>query len=519
MRTMPVKQTIDEPMVETIEDRPGMSLKNLVHIVYKRKWFVLFVFIFSAAIASAVIVRFAEKPLYVATSQILVSPSREQLVNPSGQIGGEVPPWLGFNAVEQTAWVREILTGRFLAERVVKAIGPSVLYPRPSVQRRGALDIIWNLVPIDGGPAKEVIDDRVAQEKAVSAFLMNVSAEPAGRSSIINLSFKHENPELVARVVNLLGEMYLERHLGVQKNPKSDSFFQEQFVMLKQRLAEAEENILGFKQRHGITSSIKQEQELALQQQTDLRKELTETRSKQAEVQSRDTELRRQLTHTSRNPATISQLRDKLTSLEIQESELALRFTNQNPTLRGVRDEIRKLREKLNTMDSASLYGTTAGQDSLFAKLQGDLLSNEAEGRALRAREANQTAKIAELQARLDTLERIQPEFSHLEKQLQMDESNHRLYLTKFEESRISDAMDAEKIAGVRVIEQAHTPMTPLKSKRNLKILLGVLFSGVGALGLAFVLHFLRGSLDTVEDVERALELPVLASIPRLQVK
>ena len=45
------------------------------------------------------------------------------------RLAGEVPPWLGFNAVEQTAWTIEILKGRFLAERVVHAIGPAVLAP------------------------------------------------------------------------------------------------------------------------------------------------------------------------------------------------------------------------------------------------------------------------------------------------------------------------------------------------------------------------------------------------------
>ena len=102
---------------------------------------------------------------------------------------------------------------------------------------------------------------------------------------------------------------------------------------------------------------------------------------------------------------------------------------------------------------------------------------------------------------------------------MQADENNYRLYLSKFEESRISGAMDAEKISAVRVIESAQPPVTPLDSKRNLKIVLGILGSGLGALALAFLLQFLGGSLDTAEDIERYVELPVLASIPRLKAR
>jgi polysaccharide biosynthesis protein PslE len=515
MRTLPANQTFETSATMEAEDRPSMSVRNLAHIVYRRKWLVLVVFLCSAATATMITMRYVSKPVYLATSQILVSPGREQVVDPTIQAGGAVPPWQGFNAIQQTAWVTEILTGRFLAERIVKAIGPTVLYPEEVEGRWPSWRTAWGLLGADPTPS----DEKVVLEEAINAFLKNVTADPAGKSSIIDLSFKHEDPQLAAKVVNLLGEMYLERHLGVQKNPKSGAFFQEQFQVLKQKLAEAEEALLAFKQRHGVTSSVKQEQELTLQQQSELRQQLTEARSKQAEVQGRDTELRRQLANTSRTPAVIGQLRDKLTSLEIHEGELALRFTTQNPALRSVRDEIQKLRARIGEMEGGNLYGAESSQDNLYSSLQAQLLSNVAEGRALRAREETQAAKFAELRVRLDTLDRIQTDFSHLEKQFQMDDNNYRLYLTKFEESRISGAMDEEKIANVRVIEQAHVPLRPLDSKRNLKILLCILCSAIGAIILPFLLQFLSGSLDTAEDVERSLGLPVLASIPRLEAK
>jgi polysaccharide biosynthesis protein PslE len=516
---MSTMTTFEPAAIDMIEEPPRPSLRNLAHIVYKRKWLVLMIFICSATVATTA-VRLFTKPVYVASSQILVSPSREQVVDQTMQTGGAVPPWLGFNAVEQTAWVREILTGRFLAERVVRAIGPTVLYPTTRLEEQlSPLSAVWAFVAPDKARSPDEVDEKVLQEGAINAFLKSVAAEPAGRSSIINLSFRHENPQLAAKVVNLLGEMYLERHLGVQKNPKSDTFFQEQLPVLKKRLAESEEKILAFKARHDINNSVKTEQELALQQQIGLRKELNDVRSKQAEVQSRDAELRRQLANTSRSPAAIDRLRDRLSTLELQENELALRFTAQNPTLVNLRDEMRKLRKAVSDVEGTKQYGTESSQSSLYASLQAELLHNEAEGRALRAREATQVAKIDELQARLNTLERIQPEFNHLEKQLQLDENNSRLYLTKFEESRISGAMDAEKIASVRVIEQASVPLKPIDAKRKLKVLLGILFSGIGAIAIAFLLQFLGGSLDTAEEVERVLDLPVLASIPRLELK
>jgi tyrosine-protein kinase Etk/Wzc len=144
-------------------------------------------------------------------------------------------------------------------------------------------------------------------------------------------------------------------------------------------------------------------------------------------------------------------------------------------------------------------------------------LRNEAEAKAMRAREGAQTTQIAEHQMRLDALERIQPEFSALQNQLQIEENNHRLYLIKFEESRIARALDAHKITSVRVIEQAYPPSSPIESNRNTKTILAIVASAVGAVALAFLLHLADDTLDTSYDVERVLDLPVLASIPALR--
>ena len=88
------------------------------------------------------------------------------------------------------------------------------------------------------------------------------------------------------------------------------------------------------------------------------------------------------------------------------------------------------------------------------------------------------------------------------------------MYLTKFEESRISDAMDSEKITSVNLIEPAQVPLKPVSPKKFLNLVLGLLLGALGGLGVAFFLHYMDDSLETVEDVEDALDVPVLISIP-----
>ena len=74
--------------------------------------------------------------------------------------------------------------------------------------------------------------------------------------------------------------------------------------------------------------------------------------------------------------------------------------------------------------------------------------------------------------------------------------------------------MDTEKITNVNLIEPAKTPLEPVSPKVLLNLLLSVLLGALGGLGLAFFREYLDDSIETIEDVEDCLHLPVLASIP-----
>ena len=65
-------------------------------------------------------------------------------------------------------------------------------------------------------------------------------------------------------------------------------------------------------------------------------------------------------------------------------------------------------------------------------------------------------------------------------------------------------------------MESAFTPLKPVSPKVLLNIVLAIFLGGFGGLGLAFFGEYLDDSLEKPEDVEKTLQLPVLASIPEL---
>jgi uncharacterized protein involved in exopolysaccharide biosynthesis len=149
--------------------------------------------------------------------------------------------------------------------------------------------------------------------------------------------------------------------------------------------------------------------------------------------------------------------------------------------------------------------------------LHEEILHNEAELKANRAKTDVQKAQLSEYRKNLTKFNQIESELKRLEQAVEVNREKYQLYLTKFEEARISDAMDTEKMASVSLMEAAHPPLRPIVPSLLLNLLVAGIVGAFGGIGLTFCLEYFNDNLERVEDVEKCLQLPVLASIPELE--
>ena len=482
--------------------------------MFKRKTQILL--FFCVAVCAVSIGTLLVKPSYEATSQVLVKIGRENLSVSTLPASGGPTPVINLNREEQINAELEILRSRPLAEKVVEFLGPTALYQELSEKGGGILSGFFLRTDIQQSPKKQ----------ALFSFQKTLKVEGVRKANVIKVSFRHEDPQMSATVVNTLVKFYLDYHLQVHKNPQSFKFFQEQSKILENEVQQAEGKLQSFKKQHNI-SSLNEERSLLLKQTTDLRAALNQTQSRRVETKKRIRELRKQLAATPKtipqseeidhNPYLISSLEARLVELELKEKDLIAKYTEKSRLVRNVRDEIKMLREKLAEQETKRYGKSRYGLSATYQRLQDDIFRNEAELEALGAREESQRTQLDEYQTRLKKLSLIEVELRQLQNKLEVDRQNYRLYLTKFEESRISDAMDTEKIANITIIEPARPPLKPVSPKALLNIVLGILLGGFGALGLAFFLEYLDDSLEKPQDVEEVLGLPILASIPELK--
>lgn len=87
--------------------------------------------------------------------------------------------------------------------------------------------------------------------------------------------------------------------------------------------------------------------------------------------------------------------------------------------------------------------------------------------------------------------------------------------LTRIFQSEVKEIM---KMDNVQIIDEAPLPRVPVEPNRVRNVILGALIGLVIGVGLAFLLEYLDRSVKTEEQVTAILGVPVLGSIPRLDL-
>jgi tyrosine-protein kinase Etk/Wzc len=182
-------------------------------------------------------------------------------------------------------------------------------------------------------------------------------------------------------------------------------------------------------------------------------------------------------------------------------------LTQTEVRLRSAEDALKRMREQGRATGMATvLENRIADVQQQMANLMPRL--TEAHPDAIRMKE-----QLQQLQGQREGLPEAELEYARLNRDVQVNEKTYRELRERLEEARLAEA---EKIADASIIELARTPGGPVSPRKELALLVGGLLGLLVGCVLAFVLEGLDTSIGTIEDVERLLQVPVLAVIPHL---
>jgi uncharacterized protein involved in exopolysaccharide biosynthesis len=298
------------------------------------------------------------------------------------------------------------------------------------------------------------------------------------------------------------------------REPRNYDFFSEQVKLLSRKLKASESELAEFRVRHDI-SSLEEQKKALLKQISDIEVELAKVKADLAENKGKKEALeqgRGSLTMEPRlgketdlsNPYALSALRTRLTELRLREAELLNRYSETSTLVLNSRKEIEQA-EQLLAKEEMTYHDK-------------DVRSLEHNIQALKQKEAALKEALAGSRTRLNNVGTAEMRFTELERQFKLDEENYQLYVRKMEESRISNAMDTEKIANLSVVEPAFTPTKPIRPRILLNMILAVVLGALLSLSVVALAERLGHTFGRAKDVEERLGVPVLASIREMEV-
>lgn len=475
------------------------SLGDFFTILFKHKWKILVIFV--AIVTTITVVTLRLPSIYQATSTLLVKLGRENIYRSEV---GETGSWVSHNPEEMVNSEIQILKSDDLIETVVRTMGAERLYP-----------VMAETFREKGGSRESLV------AVAVPKFKGSLSVEGVKKSDVVQVSFQHESPGIAAQAVNLLVDLFKQKHLEVHSDPQS-SFLEQQLMAYGRSLKESENSLEAYRQKHQAFS-LPEQKTLLLQQLTNFDTALKNTRNQVVELRQKLEALRIQMknvpediplaTVTDRQEV-VDSIKNTLLNLQLKEQDLLIKYKEDHPVVLNVRKEIALAKEYLKKQEEDLKKVHTIGKNVVHQELEKEMIKTRAELAAQESKASALNVQISQLDEQIQSLDLREKELQRLLREREMNEKNYKTYVEKAEEARIVDDMNRRKMANVSIIQKAAVPLDPVKPRKDLYIALAFIFGTIGGLGSAFFSEYLSQGFTTPEQVEKRLGLRVLIALP-----
>jgi len=347
---------------------------------------------------------------------------------------------------------------------------------------------------------------------------------PINNSNLIKVTYEAHSPALAAKVLNDLSDLYLAKHLAVRRPPGTSQFFDDQAEQYKKDLENAQENLVSFDTRTGVTSADFEKQ-VALQKYSDFEIALQQTRADVANAKQRLRALEAQeasipsrvttQVRVADNPQLLADLKSTLLNLELKRTELLEKYDPSYPLVQEVENQIKQTLTAVAEAEKKGVHEETSDQDPTHEWVRTELAKTKADLVGLEARATVMSNAVQALQTRALRLDKASVKQQDLLRTVKTDEQDYLLYRQKREEARIDDALDQKRVVNVAVAEAAAIPWVPAGLSTGDKVALAFLIAGLLSLGLGFLSEYLDPSFRTPDEIMEHLDIPVLASIPK----
>lgn len=472
--------------------------------------------VFSLVLGALMVQSYSTVPVYETHSQIEIQDERTTSI---GNIGISDPQF--FQDTEPYYKTQyQILQSRELGRRVVRRLNLAQVpefngtAPRPrdplTLLRNARSDLsAWFRGVISKQPAeppKPAALDAAAQEEALIGLVMGgVEIVPVRESRLVNIVYRHTNPQFAALAANTIAEEYTAQNLEKRLETTNN-----QLAFLDRELASAQDNV------QNSEAAVTQYREQNNAQSLDERSNIvnvklsdlnTQLLAAGADVQTTGIKYRQVKDVDVKSPtadtyeqiamdADVVTARGKVAGLEVQAKTLSQRYGENHPE-----------------MVKTQLQLDAARGELIAARMRVvDRIKNEYERAVIR-----QSAIAQQLEAAKGDVGQLARKAIDYNILKTAADANRQMLgkLTENKQQLLIVANSRQN--NVKLMDRAQVPGAPIKPNTRKDLITAILAGLTLAFGIAFGIEYLDDSVKTPEDVTRRLRLPLLGLVPAVR--
>lgn len=329
--------------------------------------------------------------------------------------------------------------------------------------------------------------------------LPGLSAEMVPGTYLVGIEYRSPSPELCRDVANSVAKAFIQqgyrsRH---ESSQELQSWLDLQLEDLRARSEEAEQKLLAYEVRHGISRSADRgdlvhdelqrlQEELIATSAERMRKEMTYRTIEAGELQDL-------LISTEGSP--IASLIQRREALELDLAQLSMRYGPNHPNYKRLEARIQQ-------------------SDGLLERARKQVLERAAaEFREVTQREAAIRENYLEKQGQADRMSELAVEYGTLRREADATMALYEQLLTTVNEVGLHNSIDSNT---VRIAEAAQLPVVAVYPNVPRYLLTAFLVSTLLGMGAAVSADYMDRTVRDTAQVEQWLHVPVLANLPQL---
>jgi capsular exopolysaccharide synthesis family protein len=458
-----------------------IHLRDYLRTIYKRRYtvYTFFIIVFIVVLIGTL----STTPIYRATTSVLIEKSE------AANMSMMYPYYFSYDpAFYETQY--QLIRGASVARKVVEMIDLEKTYGSYFPDEREALSHM---------------DEAAKMAKLTNLISGDISVSPIKDSKIVNISYMSESPEFAALIANSVAKAYISEILDMKMSHTRYAleWMTKKAEEEKTKLEKSERALQAYMRANDIVT-LQDKIAITPERLSEFNSQLIQAQTKRKELESLYRKVKKgKIEDAETIPAiavdpTVASLRSEILKAEQNIEEFSKKYGQKHPTMIRAREDLKTLKEKREQQIKRVIVSIKNEYE--LAKSKEDSLRSALSGTKAEALSLNE-------------------KFIQYGVLLREVETNRQLYDALIKRMKEQSVTEEIQTVNVWVVEKAGIPGKPVRPKKSLNILLGIIVGLFGGIGLTFFFDYLDNTIKSPDDVETRLGLAVLGMVPLMQAK